>query len=97
MSTEPVIVSRNPAVIDWLRDKGINGTVLDYVSPLDVAHKHVYGSLPFWLAAFADRVSEVSIPNLDRPTRERFNQGRITIQEMDAAGADLVTYQVRTV
>lgn len=97
MTSETVIVSRNPSLIDWLKEKGIQGPVLDYVSPHDIAHRHVYGTLPYWLAAFADCVTEVSMPNLDRATRDRFNRGEISTQEMDAVGAELITYRVRTV
>lgn len=97
MTSNTLIISKNPAVIDWLLDKGIKAPVFEHVTPLDIAHKHVYGTLPYWLAAFADCVTEVNIPGLDRPSRERFLRGDITIQEMDAAGAALVTYRVRSV
>lgn len=97
MTTKPenVITFRNPAIIEWLKEQGVEGTLMHYVKPADIAHKHVYGHLPYWLAAYADRVSEVSLPRLARADRDRFNDGDITTQEMDAAGAYVATYQVR--
>jgi hypothetical protein len=97
MTSNALILSKNPAVVEWLRDKGIVAPVLEHATPLDVAHKHVYGTVPYWLAAFTDCISEVNLPCLDRPSRDRFLRGDITIQEMDAAGAELVTYRVRTI
>jgi len=49
------------------------------------------------MAAFAECVSEVTMPGLDRADRDRFNRGVLSVQEMDAAGAELVTYRVRRV
>lgn len=95
--TETVIVTKNPSLVAWLEDKGIKGPVLDYANPGDVAHKHVYGIVPYWMAAFADCISEVSMQGLHREDRERFNRGLLTTQEMDAAGAEIVTYRVRRV
>lgn len=95
--SDPLIVTKNESLIAWLNDKGIKAPVLEYAIPADVAHKHVYGLVPYWMAAYADVVSEVSMPHLDRLDRDRFNRGLLTTQEMDAAGAELVTYRVRKV
>lgn len=97
MSSNVVISSNNPSLIAWLESKGITGDVIEYLTPTNVAHKHVYGHVPYWLAAFADRVSLVHMPFLDRTDRDRFNNGTITVQEMDAAKAHVVTYQVRKI
>ena len=94
---EPIITFKNAAVREWLDHKGIKGKYLAYASPQDVAHRHVYGILPFWLAAFADTVSEVSIPNLTTSERERFNRGDMSVAEMTAAGAYIATYQIRLI
>ena len=92
---DPIITFKNAAVREWLEHKGIKGKYITYATPQDVAHREVYGILPYWLAAFATSVSEVSLPNLAPPERERFNRGDMTVAEMDAAGAHLATYQVR--
>lgn len=95
--SDALIVTRNESLLAWFKDKGITAPVLDYANPADVAHKHVYGLIPYWMAAYADIVSEVSLPGLDRHDRDRFNRGLLTVQEMDAAGAELATYRVRKV
>lgn len=94
---EPIITFKNAAIREWLEHKGIKGKYIAYASPQDVAHRDVYGVLPYWLAAFAHTISEVSMPNLPAPERERFNRGDMTIKEMDEAGASIVTYQIRMV
>ncbi|NBT76623.1 MAG: hypothetical protein EBT15_11805 [Betaproteobacteria bacterium] len=93
--TVPVITFSNESVLAWLSDKGINGDRREYVRPDEILHRHVYGHLPYWLASYADSVSELTMPKLDRDDRERFNRGLMTVQEMDAAGAHIVTYRVR--
>lgn len=91
----PLITFKNPAILAWLESQGIKGEYRDYVTPDDVLHRHVYGQLPLWLAAYADRISEVSLPRLSREGRERLKDGLLSTPEMDAAGACVVTYQVR--
>lgn len=91
----PLITFNNESVLAWLDSKGIKGDHLEYARPEDVSHRHVYGHLPYWLAMYADRVSEITLPHLARDDRERFNRGELTVQEMDAAGAQIVSYRVR--
>jgi len=93
--TDQVIVSRNPSVIAWFREKGIEGSVLEYARIEDILHKRVYGLVPYWMGAYATNVSEITMPHLDKSDRDRFNRGELTVQEMDHAGAEIVTYQVR--
>lgn len=93
--SDPVITFTNESVLAWLKEKGIKGHCTEYVRPDDILHRHVYGHLPYWLASYADCVSEVTLPRLDREDRDRFNRGLLTVQEMDAAGAQIVTYRVR--
>lgn len=93
--SDPVITFTNESVLAWLKDKGIKGHCTEYVRPDDILHRHVYGHLPYWLASYADCVSEVTLPRLDRDERDRFNRGLLTVQEMDAAGAQIQTYRVR--
>lgn len=93
--SDPVITFTNESVLAWLKDKGIKGDCTEYVRPDDILHRHVYGHLPYWLASYADCVSEVTLPRLDRDERDRFNRGLLSVQEMDAAGAQIVTYRVR--
>jgi hypothetical protein len=93
--SDRVIVTKNESVVAWLRDKGINAPHLDYATGPDVLHKQVYGLIPYWMASYADCVYEVTMRDLSRTDRDRFNRGELTVQEMDAAGAELVSYRVR--
>jgi hypothetical protein len=90
-----LITFKNPSILAWLEAKGITGERREYVTPNDIAHRHVYGHLPLWLAAYTERISEVSMPRLSREARQRLNDGQLTVAEMDAAGAYIATYQVR--
>ena len=93
--SDPVITFTNESILAWLQDKGIKGSHTEYVRPEHILHRHVYGHLPYWLASYADCVSEITLPRLDRADRDRVNRGALTVQEMDAAGAEIVTYRVR--
>jgi hypothetical protein len=93
--TVPIITFTNESILAWLTEKGIIGERLEYVRPDDILHRHVFGHLPYWLAAYADCLSEVTLPRLDRDDRDRFNRGQLTVQEMDAAGAQVATYRIR--
>ena len=93
--TAAVITFNNESILAWLAEKGVKGSHQDYVRPDDILHRHVYGHLPYWLASYAESVSEVTLPKLPRDDRDRFNRGELSVQEMDAAGAHIVTYRVR--
>lgn len=93
--SDPVITFTNESILAWLKDKGVRGQHTEYVRPDDILHRQVYGHLPYWLASYAECVCEVTLPRLDREDRDRFNRGLMTVQEMDAAGAQVVTYRVR--
>lgn len=90
-----IITFKNPSILAWLAAKGIQGDQREYVSHTDVVHRHVIGHLPYWLAAYAESISEVSLPKLTREERRRLNDGLLSVADMDAGGAHLVTYQVR--
>lgn len=90
-----IITFSNESILAWLAEKGVSGDRQDYVRPEDILHRPVYGHLPYWLASYAETVSEVTLPKLPRNDRDRFNRGELTVQEMDAAGAHIVTYRVR--
>lgn len=95
--SESVICTQNESLLAWLRERGIKGPHLERANGPDLLHKDVYGLVPYWAAAYADRVFEVSMRDLSRADRDRFNRGELTVQEMDAAGAELVAYRVRRV
>jgi len=90
-----IITFKNRALLAWLEAKGIRGDVCGYVTHTDVVHNHIIGHLPLWLAAYTESVSEISLPRLTKEERQRLNDGLLSIAEMDAGGAHLVTYNVR--
>ena len=94
---ETVIITRHRPLVEWLAREGIAGPVLEQADVNDVRNKHVYGVLPMWLAAEAALVSEVSMPGITLEQRKSMAAGDLSVAEMDAAGAHLVTYQVRKV
>lgn len=92
---QPLITFSNPTIVDWLESKGIQGERKQYATVEDVLHRHVYGNIPYWLAAYAEKVSEVHLPRLAKADRTRLHEGEMSVSEMDAAGAHVSTYQVR--
>jgi hypothetical protein len=97
MSVENIITFKNPSICAWLEEQGIKGRILDYVTPQDIVHRNVFGHIPYWLAAYAGQVHEVSVPKLSREDRERLNKGQLTVQELDAGGAYIASYRVRLI
>jgi hypothetical protein len=85
-----VIVTRHETLVRWLGREGITGEVIQQATPDDVAGKDVYGVLPLWLAVHANSVTEVSMPDITLEQRKRVAD--LTIEEMDEAGAHMVTY-----
>jgi len=91
MST--VIVTRHQGLVQWLAMRGITGEVIAQATPDDIKGKDVYGVLPLHLAAKANTVTTVDMPNL--PAEKRGQD--LTPEEMDQYGAKLTTYIVRIV
>lgn len=87
-----VIVSRHAGAIEWLRQWGYTGPVISgNAAPDDVRGKVVIGNLPLHLAALADRVGSIDMPNLADRDRGR----DLTPEEMEQAGATINWYIVR--
>lgn len=90
-----VIVTRHPALIDFLREEGIisaEAEVIAHASPEAVQGKEVIGVLPMRLAALTKRFTEVSM------TLRPDQRGReLTLEEIRAANPVLTTYEVRKV
>lgn len=89
-----IIITRHQPLVDWLAKNGITGTVIPQATAADVRGKHVYGVLPLWLAAEAESVTEVSMPNITLEQRRQFGNGDLSVEAMDEARAHLVTYRV---
>lgn len=89
-NVRPVIVSRHPAAIEFIREKaGLpeDTPVIEQATEADVVGKVVYGNLPLNLAARALKVYAVEFRNPPRGAE-------YTVEDMRAAGATLRAYTV---
>lgn len=89
---EKVIVTRHPALVDLLIEKGLvdKGTpVLDHASHADVSGKDVFGILPLHLAAAANTVTEIPM----RMTRD-MRGAELTLDEIREIAEEPRTYKV---
>lgn len=92
---ETVVVTRHPALVDFLREQGIvreNTTVLSHATPEQVRGKHVIGVLPHWLSAETSKVTEVS---LDVPAE--FRGRELNLEEIRRFFTGISTYEVHQV
>ena len=94
MNAQPVIVSRHPAAIEFIRQKaGLpdDTPILAQVAePTDVHGRAVYGNVPLRIACEAERVVAVEFDG-DPPRGREY-----TLEDMQSAGACLRTYHVLT-
>jgi CRISPR-associated protein Csx16 len=91
---KPIIVSRHAGAIEWLRRRGIEGDVLSHVDyPQVVRGKLVVGNLPFHLAAEAEVVGVIEMPDLPAEARGR----DLSADEMESYGARLAWYKVEKI
>lgn len=86
-----LIVTRHEGAIEWLRRQGITGDVVAHATADDVAGRIVYGALPLHLAAAADAVVAIDIPDL--PAGKRGHE--LSADELTEYGATLTRYVVR--
>ena len=78
-----VIVSRHAGQVEWLKERGITGEIIPHATPEQVRGKDVVGNLPLHLAALANSVAAVNLPNLPADLRGQ----DLTPAQMDEAGA----------
>lgn len=89
---ETVVVTRHPALVDLLRERGIvdeGARAIEHAAPSDVSGKHVIGVLPLALAALAESVTEIPL----KLTPEMRGK-EIDIDTLRAIAGDAVTYKV---
>jgi len=101
-----IIITRHAKLVEWLKREGITGPVFEQVvsdrEPIgseeihlrDLDGAHVIGVLPTWIAASGPAyISEVAMPGLPLDARKRLHAGDFSLEEMDAWGAELITYE----
>jgi len=89
---ETVVVTRHPALVEYLREEGLispDVQVIEHATAEDVRGKRVFGILPLHLAVEAEEV--VHIP-LDLPPEARGRE--LTIEEVRRYAGAPVTYVV---
>lgn len=87
-----LVVTRHPALISFLKEKGLIGDqtpVVSHVTEDDVRGKHVLGVLPLRLAASAASVSEIP---LDLAPEDRGRE--LDLARVREIAGDPVTYRV---
>ena len=96
-----IIITRHPALVEWLRGQGVVGYVYSQVvterEPMqssevhirDLQGTHVIGVLPTWIAASGPAyISEVALPGLPSDARGK----EFTVEQMNSWGAQLISY-----
>jgi len=90
--TGPVLVTRHPALAQYLIEEGMvpsNIERVEHATPADVKGREVYGVLPLRLAALASRIVEIS---LDIPAELRGVE--LTIEQIRSMGIGFAAYRV---
>ena len=85
-----LIVTRHKGMVQWLKNMGVEGRVIEHATEEDVRDNVVYGNLPFGLASAAAFVTVVEMPDLKSEHRGK----DLSPEEMNAAGARLRSYKV---
>jgi hypothetical protein len=92
---ETVVITRHPALVELLIERGIiaEGTpVISHATLRDVRGKHVVGVLPLSLAVAAEKVTEVSLA-----LTEEDRGKELGIQRLREIAGPPVTYKVEIV
>ena len=90
---ETVIVTRHPALLQYLQKQGLvpaDTPVLAHASEADVQGKHVIGVLPMRLASVTAKLTEVS---MTVPAELRGQE--LSLEQIEALNPTLTTYVVR--
>ena len=90
--SQALIVTRHPALVEFLRQRGITGRVVSHATKEDVKDKVVCGVLPLNLASLAKRVISV---DLELPAEKRGCE--LTLDEVEKYFVGMETYEVRKI
>lgn len=94
-AVRPVVVTRHPALVEYLTELGVVPAGVEVVTHATVEHvrgRHVFGVLPLWLAAEAASVTEVP---LHVPAELRGVE--LTLAQVRRFAGPLVEYKVSRV
>ena len=87
-----LIVTRHPALVEFLRENGIEGELLSHATEEAVAGRRVYGVLPMRLAALCETFTEVSMV-----VPQELRGKELTLEQVKELQPELVTYKVERV
>ncbi len=88
---DTVIITRHKGAVEWLRLRGITGTVIEQAAENDVRGKRVIGALPMNLAALTASYVTIDMPKLKLEDRGK----DLSPEEMDERGATMIEYVVK--
>ena len=94
---EAVVVSRHPAMLDYLIEEGWVQPGTPFVTkaqPNDVRGKHVFGVVPMWLAAETELLTEVVVHT---PWEWRGQVNELTVEQIRTYVRDPVTYEIKVI
>lgn len=92
MTMNKIVVTRHPALIELLRERGLigdNAPVIQHATPEQIRGRHVIGVLPLSLAVHAASVTEVPLA-LSPDDRGR----ELDLPRLREIAGEAVTYQV---
>lgn len=88
-SNNNVIITLHAGLVEWLKRRGIEGPVYTRVKHNDIKGKHVFGSLPVYLAASAARYTIITMSKNSGTPKD------LTADEMDELDARMETFEIR--
>lgn len=92
---QTIVVTKHKALVEYLLNIKLidkSTPVIHHASAADVAGRHVIGILPYWLAAKAERITEIQL----HAPPEKYGQ-ELTLDEVTQYASEPRTYEVRAV
>lgn len=87
-----LIVTRHPALVEFLREKGIECELITHATVEDVKGNHVYGVLPIHLAAECELFTEVAMM-----VPQELRGCELTLEQIKQLNPTLRTFKVTEV
>ena len=84
-----VIITRHPALVEYLAEKGIHGIPITHATPEDVTDKYTYGVLPLFLSKLTKLHTEVA---LNIPAEMRGKE--LTLEQIHEYATGMHTYDI---
>ncbi len=93
-----IIITRHSGAVEWLRNHGVEGPVIERATADDVRGNVVVGVLPLELAAEAKEVWTIRFQTSEEARKRHAETGgNIPAEEMEALGAELIGFRVERI